>query len=216
VRAAEFISDQWIDVSVTIQDGMVHWPGDDAVSIRRAMEIKKGDDANVTAISMSAHTGTHIDAPLHFIDGGKDISQVALSKMVGKATVVEILNSKSITVEKIKLLNISEGHRILFKTDNSKHDWTMQSFNKHYIYLEGDAARYLCDKGVVCVGIDYLSIGGEQNEKEVHQTLLEAEIVIIEGLNLRHVSAGEYEMVCLPLKLSGADGAPARVILKRS
>jgi arylformamidase len=205
----------WIDISVTIQDGMVHWPGDERVNLHRTSSINDGEEANVTAISMSAHTGTHIDAPLHFIKDGKDVTQIALDKLTGEANIFQIENEQAITLEVIKNFEINKGDRVLFKTKNSEKDWTMRPFNKNYIYLATDAAKYLKEKGVACIGIDYLSIAGEINGAEVHKILLGAEICIIEGLNLKNIEPGFYEMICLPLKLKGADGAPARVVIRK-
>jgi arylformamidase len=209
------MNNSWIDISVFIQDSMVHWPGDVPVRIWQTSAIKKGDEANVTALSMSAHTGTHLDAPLHFIDKGKDVTEIPFENLIGNARIYEIKDKHEITLDEIKHFEISKGDRVLFKTKNSDHDWTMQPFNEDYIYLSTDAANYLKNKGVLCIGIDYLSIGGEKNGEEVHKILLGSEITIIEGLNLRDVQPGLYDMICLPLKIKGADGCPARVIVRK-
>jgi arylformamidase len=209
------MKNSWKDITVDIENDMVHWPGDVPVKIQRTKEIVKDGDANVTAFSMSAHTGTHIDAPLHFIKDGKDVTQIALDKLNGKTKIFQIEDEQQITLEEIKNFEINNGDRILFKTKNSDEDWTMQPFNEKYIYLGTDAANYLKEKGIVCIGIDYLSIAGRANGEEVHKILLGAEISIIEGLNLRNIEPGLYEMVCLPMKLKGADGAPARVAIRK-
>ena len=205
----------WIDISTTLEDGMVHWPGDIPVRIQQTSSLAAGDEANVTSLSMSAHTGTHVDAPRHFIAEGKDITQLSLEVLTGPAKIFHIQDPKIITLTEIKDLPITVGDRILFRTRNSDQDWTMQSFREDYVYLATDAALFLKAKGIVCVGIDYLSIAGKENGAEVHKQLLGAGIVIIEGLNLRETEPGNYEMVCLPLKIKGADGAPARVIIRK-
>jgi len=209
------ISSAWLDITMPIRNGMVHWPGDVDVEIHKTSSIEKGDDANVTELRMSAHTATHVDAPLHFIAGAKDVTEFNLNVLTGLAKVFSIKNTGSITLDEISAMKISEGDRVIFKTRNSEKDWSMLPFRENYIYLETDAALYLCDKGITCVGIDYLSIAGEKNGAEVHRLLLEKEIIIIEGLMLDGIEEGDYEMICLPLKIKGADGAPARVIIRK-
>ncbi len=203
-----------IDITTTIQDGMVHWPGDIDVSLNKSNSIKNGDDYNLTSLSMSAHTSTHMDAPLHFIDGGKSISEIPLDAVIGKAKVIYIDDENVIKVEELKRHEIKEGDRIIFKTLNSAVDWCMKDFTENYIYISNDAAKYLADKKIKTVGIDYLSVSGMDNGVEVHNTLLGAGIWIIEGLALKDVEPGEYELICLPLKLLGSDGSPARAVLK--
>ncbi len=209
------MSNSWIDISVFIQDSMVHWPGDIPVRILQTSLINKGDEANVTELSMSAHTGTHLDAPLHFINKGKDVTEIPFENLIGRAKIFEIKDKHAILLNEIERYEISKGDRILFKTKNSDHDWTMMPFDENYIFLETDVAKFLRDKGVACIGIDYLSIGGAKNGEEVHKILLGSEITIIEGLNLRGIEPGLYEMICLPLKIKGADGSPARVIIRK-
>lgn len=209
------VSSAWIDITTPIQDRMVHWPGDEDVKIYHTSKIEEGDDANVTALKMSAHTATHVDAPLHFIAEGKDVTELDLDSLIGLAKVFVIKNTVSITLDEIRKLQITEGDRVLFKTRNSEKNWATMPFQKNYVYLETDAARYLCDKGVRCVGIDYLSVSGMENSEEVHRLLLEKDIIIIEGLMLDETDEGDYEMICLPIKISGADGAPARVLIRK-
>jgi arylformamidase len=215
VSNSSHVSSKWIDVTMSIRNGMVHWPGDLEVEIARTSSIEKGDDANVTALHMSAHTATHVDAPLHFISGGSDVTAFDLDTLIGLAKVFFIRDTERITLDEIRKLKISEGDRVIFKTRNSEKDWAMLPFQKNYIYLETDAAQFLCDKGIISVGVDYLSVAGKENSSEVHKLLLEKEIIIIEGLMLDGVEEGDYEMICLPLKIENADGAPARVIIRK-
>lgn len=207
---------EWMDVSATISDGMVHWPTDPPTSVFKAEEIGvNGGIANVTAISSSAHLGTHVDAPLHFFADGIDVASVDLSRLTGRTKVLQIKHAQSINLADIKNLGIGKHDRVLFRTRNSDTDWERQPFNENYVYLAEDAAVYLATKEVLCVGIDYLSIGGGDGNPAVHRILLGKSIAIIEGLKLGGVEPGVYDMVCLPLKIAGSDGAPARALLRR-
>jgi len=208
--------DTLIDISVTVRSGMVHWPGDPAIKISSIHSIRKGDAANVSKIDMGSHTGTHMDAPYHFIQQGKGIDQMPLDATIGKARVIEIDDRVSIRPEELRKHRIQRGERILFKTKNSSRLWGENLFVKDFIYLSVGAAKFLAKRRIKMVGIDYLSVGGYKEDGAVtHRTLLKAGIWIIEGLNLSPVKAGEYELMCLPLKLQHGDGAPARAILKR-
>ncbi|MFM7022152.1 MAG: cyclase family protein [Flavobacteriales bacterium] len=208
-------SEGWIDVTVDIRHGMLHWPGDHDVEITKSASIPEGSAANVTYIQLSAHTGTHVDAPLHFIDGGKDIASIALHRLMGKVKVIEISDPKEITLKEIKDKITADDQRVIFKTRNSQSDWFMKDFTESFVYLATDAAIFLREKGILTVGIDYLSIAGMDNGIEVHRILLGEEIFIIEGLDLRNIQSGDYEMICLPLKIQTSDGSPARVLLKK-
>lgn len=209
-------TDKWIDISATISDGMTRWPDDPPVQISKAETIGvNGAEANVTQISTTAHVGTHIDAPLHFFEDGIDVASVPLEKLVGKAKVFQIRNSKEIGLAEIRDFDIEAGDRVLFRTLNSETDWEHLPFIEDYVYLATDAAKYLAEKKINCVGIDYLSLGNKANDSEVHRLILGSGIIIIEGLKLKGIGAGEYEMVCLPLKIKDSDGGPSRVIIKK-
>lgn len=205
----------WIDITATIFDGMTRWPDDPHVQIGRVAAIDEGAEANVTAISTTAHVGTHIDAPLHFIPDGADVASVPLEKLVGAAKVFHINNSKEISLGDIQYLDIAEGDRILFRTRNSETEWEQLPFMEDYVYLSTDAANFLAKKRISCIGIDYLSLGNKDNDPEVHKLILGTSIIIIEGLKLRDVTPGVYDMVCLPLKIKDSDGAPCRVIIRK-
>ncbi len=207
-------NDDWIDITMPIENNMVHWPGDTDIVIKRTNSIANGDDCNLTNLSMSAHTSTHMDAPLHFIDNAKDISTLPFDAVIGSAKVIKIENRISINLEELKKYNIEENDRLLFKTNNSSIDWRMKDFIKNYVFLSTEAAKYLVEKKVKTIGIDYLSIAGLNNTSEVHEILLGAGIWIIEGLALKDVSEGTYELICLPLNLIGSDGAPARAVVR--
>jgi arylformamidase len=209
------MTEDWIDVSVPLRTGMVHWPDDPPVSIEREQDIERGDVATVSSLSMGAHTGTHIDAPLHFFRTGKSIDTMPLTATLGRARVIEIHDPESIKPDELRPHEIQRDERILFKTRNSARCWQTDDFVEDFVYISPEAARYLAAQRVQTVGVDYLSVGGFfRDGVETHHALLEAGIWIIEGLNLSSVAPGIYELVCLPLKIEGGDGAPARAILR--
>ena len=206
----------WIDISVPLRSGMVHWPGDPPVQIERRLALDRGEVMNLSTVSMSLHSGTHMDAPLHFLREGASLDEMPLAATVGRARVIEIRDPESIKPEHLAGRRIRRGERILFKTRNSKRCWARAEFCEDFVYISKEAARYLAERRVQTVGIDYISVGGfHQDTVETHQILLEAGIWIIEGLNLGGVRPGRYELVCLPLRVLRSDGAPARAILRR-
>ena len=210
-----YVSSGWIDVTVPIRVGMVTWPGSATLQIERRRAIERGDSANVSNICMEVHTGTHMDAPLHFLDSHKSIDQMPFDAAIGPARVIEIRDTESIKPEELKQYNIQRGERILFKTQNSQTCWRTDTFVENFVYITKEAARLLADAGVRLIGIDYLSVGGfKQDLVETHRTLLGAEIWLIEGLDLSGVSAGNYDLICLPLKLVQAEASPVRAVLR--
>jgi arylformamidase len=206
---------RWIDISVPLRNGMVHWPSDPPFEIQRIRDIGKGDTANLSRILMGAHSGTHIDAPLHFVPNGKGIDNMPLEATVGRARVIAISDKESIKPEEIDRHRIRRGERILFKTENSSHVWNTDAFIDDFVFLSKEAASILAERMVRLVGVDYLSVGAFKGDGgETHRILLEAGIWVIEGLDLSQVKPGKYDLICLPLKLVGGDGAPARAILR--
>lgn len=206
----------WKDVSVPIRDSMAHWPGDPECHIKRVNRMEDGAVSNLTHLSMSAHTGTHMDAPRHFIADGLTMEQMPFEAVIGRCRVFELLDcGDQITADDLKKLKFVPRQRVFFKTRNSTRSWAMNEFDKDFVSIRADAAQYLVDLGVVTVGVDYLSIGGYGKDVvETHQIMLGAGIWVIEGLNLSEIKQGYYEMICLPIKLEGADGAPCRVVLR--
>jgi arylformamidase len=203
------------DVTVPITNTMPVWPSDPPVKLTPQSHLSrdKSHTVQLTSIEMGSHTGTHIDAPWHFVQSGRRLNQIPIETLVGKATVFELPGVRSIDDEDIGRLPLSGVERVLFKTENSKH-WNDGRFFEEFVYLEPKAAQVLVDHGVKLVGIDYLSIDKYKSEKHpTHFVLLERNVVILEGLNLGAVAPGEYHMVALPLNLQDADGAPTRVIL---
>ena len=205
------------DVTFPISEKTPVYEGDPAVKIDVASSIANGDAANVTQLCFGAHTATHVDAPNHFIEGTRQVHELELEKLIGDCKVVEI-PSDVIGIAPEHLGNLENVQRILFKTRNSEF-WNEpeKGFRKDFTYISPEAAKVLADANLKLVGIDYLSV--EQfgsKDFATHITLLEKEIVIIEGLDLREVSAGDYELICLPLKVISetGDGAPARTVLR--
>ena len=209
------MSRDFIDISVPVRSGMAHWPGDPDVKLTRTLDMAKGDICNFTELSFGAHTGTHMDAPLHFVERGASIDQLPVHATVGRCRVVEIKARVAIEPKHLEPHKLRRGERVLFKTRNSRRSWKADGFDKNFVSIAQDGAQYLADRGVLTVGIDYLSIGGWQRDGvETHQIMLGAGIWVIEGLNLAKVKPGRYELICLPLKLLGAEGAPARAVLQ--
>jgi arylformamidase len=216
---------RWLDISAALETGMTHWPGDPEVSINRLLSLDRGDEYNLSSLSMCLHTGTHVDAPLHALADGVSIDRMPIQAMMGRARVIEIRGRKHITAGRLRAHRIRRGERILFKTANSARCWYAPSapgamylkpgFVEDFVALAPDAAEFLAERRVRTVGIDYLSIGpdGEEGD-ETHRILLSAAIWIVEGLCLARVRPGSYELICLPLKIPGSDGAPARAILR--
>jgi arylformamidase len=205
----------WIDVSVTLRTGMVSWPGDPPARISHALDMERGDPCTVSLLEMGAHTGTHMDAPAHFVRGGIGIDKMPVDAAIGSARVIPIRDRTSIKADELERHRIRRGERVLFKTHNSNHCWDTDSFVEDFVYLSATAAQYLVERQVGLVGVDYLSVGGFRADGvETHQILLKAGIWIIEGLNLKRVRPGRVQLVCLPLKIAEGDGAPARALVR--
>ena len=212
MSAAKTMSN-WIDISVPLRNGMVVWPGDTPFERTSTLEIANGDPCNLSQISTTAHIGTHMDAPRHYLANGAGIETMPIDACIGRARVIEIHDSEVIRPLELEPHNLAKGERVLFKTGNSTRCWKTDHFQEKYIYIAPETAQYLAGRGVRTVGVDYLSVGGfASGGPETHRILLQASIWIIEGLNLENVDPGEYELVCLPLKIIGSDGAPARRI----
>jgi len=206
----------WIDVSVPLATGMVHWPGDPVPTFERVLDMQHGAEANVTRCRMGVHTGTHMDAPNHFVAGGSGIEEFPLDVGIGRARVITMPKEvQAIGRTELQGCGIRQGERLLFKTRNSSRRWDNRDFQPDFTALNQSGAAFLRQAGVVLVGVDYLSVGlFEADGAETHRTLLSVRIWIVEGLYLAEVSAGEYDMVCLPLRIQGCDGSPARVALR--
>jgi arylformamidase len=210
------VHSEWIDISVPLRNGMVTWPGDAAFERTSTLEIATGSQCNLSQISTTAHIGTHMDAPRHYLAGAAGIETMPITASMGRARVIRIRDPEVIRTSELEPHHLAKGERVLFKTENSGRCWKTDHFLEKYIYIEPEAAAYLAARGVQTVGVDYLSVGGfASGGPETHRILLQAGIWIIEGLMLEHVEPGEYELICLPLKIMGGDGAPARAVLRK-
>jgi arylformamidase len=188
---------------------MVTWPGDPDVIVE--VQPRSPAGGQVSALQLGSHTGTHVDAPLHFIEGGAGIDRMPPDTLIGPARVVEV-SGDVIDAAALRDERFTAGARVLFRTRNSGAD--RSGFDEHYVALTRDAAACLADAGVACVGVDYLSVATRRDDAAaVHRELLARGVWIIEGLDLSAAPAGEYHLVCLPLRVAGGDGAPARAIL---
>lgn len=205
------------DVSVPINQKTPVYEGDPKVEIELKLSMKNGDNANVSSICMGVHTGTHVDSPNHFIEGTKKIIDLDLNTLIGKCRVVE-LSDDIMSIEPEHIETLENVERLLFKTRNSEF-WTNfdQGFRKDFTYISHEAAKTIVEKGIKLVGIDYLSVEAfDADSPETHRILLKNEVIIIEGLDLREVSAGDYELISLPMKIAegAGDGSPSRTVLR--
>jgi arylformamidase len=204
-----------LDVSVPLAAGIPAYPGNPEFELQPVKRIADGQSSNVSRVIMGTHTGTHVDAPQHFFDGSVPVDTLALDLLIGRAHVVDMPRRGGITAEDLAAAGLREDLRVLLKTPNSAL-WNGTAFKPDYTHLTEGGARYLVNQGVKVVGIDYLSVERyKQPGAPAHRALLSQGVIIIEGLNLSEAEPGMYEMYCLPLRIAGADGAPARVVLKR-
>jgi arylformamidase len=205
-----------IDVSLPLDPNVPTYPGNTPFHIEAIKRIANGDSSNVSTLHMSGHAGTHVDAPRHFFDDGPGVEQLSLEMLCGRARVIELTTRKAVTADDLAQFDLTEDVRLLIKTHNSRL-WGSPAFHSDYIGVTEPAAKFLVEHGVKLLGVDYLSV--EEFKKPgapAHRTLLGGGTIVVEGLNLRDVEPGTYEMFCLPLSVVGADGAPARVVLRRS
>jgi arylformamidase len=203
------------DISLTISPDSVVWPTDPRVVLERIEKIEDGANANVSRIDISVHTATHVDAPFHFINGAETVENLPLKTLTGRAYVLHLPDVDEIDAAVLERSEIPpRTRRLLFKTRNSEY-WANQAskFQEDFVGISEDGARFLVDRGVKLVGVDYLSVAPYKQSRPTHQVLLQAGVVIVEGLDLSKVSQGRYTLYCLPLKLAGSDGAPARAVL---
>ncbi|PYR90979.1 MAG: cyclase [Acidobacteria bacterium] len=204
-----------VDVSVPLQPGLATYPGNPEFELQPIKRVAAGGSSNVSRLVMGTHTGTHVDAPRHFFDDAAGVDTLALDLLIGRARVIDVPLRGGITEVHLAQAGLREDLRVLLRTPNSALWNSGEAFHQDYTYLTEQGAKYLVEQGVKVVGVDYLSV--EQFKKAgapAHRALLGDNVVIIEGLNLSDAEPGTYEMYCLPLRVTGADGAPARVVLK--
>lgn len=208
---------EWIDVSVAIRDGMVHWPTNPPVAVERVLDMAHGARANVSRIALGVHTGTHVDAPVHFRPEGGGVDDIPIDALIGPARVIQIHDPVHVTVRELEAAGVAAGERILLKTRNSPAAWQRSpEFVPDAVHLSTEAAQWLGERQVLMVGIDYLSVGGftTRNGLAVHHALIDRGVWILEGLDLTAAPEGPCDLICLPLKIAGADGAPARAMVR--
>ena len=204
-----------LDVSLPLDARLPIWPSNPSFDLTPVKQIAAGASSNVSRLTLGTHTGTHIDAPRHMIDGAPTLDQVSLDALIGPGRVVAVDAERAIEARHVDGHALQGSTRILFKTRNSTF-WGTPQFRSDFVFLTEEAARMLVDAGVRLVGIDYLSV--EEYRKPgapAHKALLSSGVVIVEGLDLSSAEPGPYEVICLPIHVMGADGAPARVILRR-
>ena len=205
-----------IDISVPLDARLPSYPGNAPVELAAVKRVARGDSSNVSTLHMSVHGGTHVDAPRNFFDEGGDTDGLPLDLLCGRARVIEVTSRTAITAADLARVNLTEDVRLLIKTHNSRL-WGDATFHPDYVGVSESAAKHLVDHGVKVVGVDYLSVEPFRTPgAPTHHILLGAGTIVIEGLNLRDVTPGVYDMYCLPLRLVGSDGAPARVVLRQS
>ena len=205
-----------VDVSVLLAPGLPTYPGNPEFELQPVKRIKDGGSSNVSRLVMGTHTGTHVNAPRHFFDDRPGVDALPLELLIGRARVLDVPVRGGIGREHLAPAGLRDDLRVLLRTPNSALWNSPTGFHQDFTYLAEDGARYLVDQGVKVVGIDYLSV--EQFKKAgapAHHALLGSGVIIIEGLNLSDADPGQYEMYCLPLRIAGGDGAPARVVLER-
>lgn len=205
------------DISLTLSPSLVVWPGDPPVTITQPASMDRGDGFSITRLDIGAHVGTHVDAPAHFVRGGDGVDKLSLDVLIGPAVVVDARAVSALTADVLESLSIPAGaQRLLFRTRNSEL-WRKEHpvFDEDFVAVTADGATWLVEHGVRLVGIDYLSVAPFTDSAPTHQILLAAGVVAVENLNLSGIEPGEYQLCCLPLKIAGADGAPARAVLMR-
>jgi arylformamidase len=209
---------QIFDITLTISPGLPVWPGDPAIQFNQLSDMNKGDSCNVTHISMGVHVGTHVDAPHHFLNDNRTVEDLDLYILTGQAYLIEFpYLVDQISDKLLEVASIPAGvERLLIKTRNSEL-WSRgtKEFFNGFVAINNDGAKWLVQKGIKLIGVDYLSVAPFGDGVPTHRTLLKAGVIALEGLNLSQVSAGYYDLYCLPLKLGDSDGAPARVILMK-
>lgn len=204
------------DISVPLTSGIPVWPGSVGFRMTRTLDLERGDPATVSRLDCDVHVGTHVDAPCHFIAGRAGADELPLDVLVGPALVVHLPDAREIGVAELESAAIApETRRVLFRTSNAAR-WERSTFDPSFVALTPEGAAWLVRRGIKLVGVDYLSVQRFHDaEPLTHRTLLDAGVVVVEGLNLADVPVGRYRLTCLPLRLVGSDGAPARAILEQ-
>jgi len=208
---------RYIDITLALGPGLPTWPGHPAFELESLRSIASGASSNVSRLSMSVHTGTHVDAPRHFFQDGADADSLRIESMLGRAYVVNLAKVERVTAADLERARVpSRIRRLLIRTRNSEY-WSQgeATFREDFVGLDASAAQWIVGHQMQLVGVDYLSVAPWKEGRPTHEILLRAGVTVVEGLNLQHVKAGRYRVFCLPLRILGSDGAPARVVLER-
>lgn len=206
---------RFYDISVGLSTDLPVWPGDPLPEVIRVSQIADGDSDNVTRITCTVHTGTHVDAPLHFIEGGRSVEDLSLEAMIGRVYVIDLPKASVLDAKTLERAGIPpRTRRVLFKTKNSSL-WAqgVRSFQKDFVGLDPSGAEWIARKGMQLVGVDYISVAAIEQGDKTHRILLQAGVILLEGINLNRIRQGRYTLYCLPMKIVGSEGAPARAIL---
>jgi len=206
------------DITLTISPDLPVWPGDPPVKIERVAKIEEGANSNLSRMSIGVHTGTHVDSPLHFLTGGNGVESLPLNILIGRAYVLNLPDADIITASVLQQSSIpTETNRLIIKTRNSQYLAHKDPvFRTGFVGISADGAEFLVGLGIKLIGIDYLSVAPYKQSRPTHEILLKSDVVIVEGLDLSNITQGQYTLYCLPLKIAGCDGAPARAILVSS
>lgn len=208
--------DEIIDISVPLTKEMPIWPGSSGPRLIRMKTLEDGDASTASRLECDVHSGTHVDAPMHFLEKGNGVEALSLDGLIGPAYVADLAEMPFVNADSLDSLGLPRGtERLLLRTRNSKL-WAsgVCEFTPDYVALTPDAAQWIVDQGIRLIGIDYLSVQRFEDGPLTHQILLKAKVIILEGLSLVAVSSGTYELICLPIFLVGAEGAPARAVLR--
>jgi arylformamidase len=206
-----------IDITVPLTTQMPVWPGCNGIRITPTMSLENGDSSNVSRLDINLHTGTHVDAPRHFLHNGTTVERLPLDAFIGPTYVAHLPEAADVTPRNLTDLNLPSGtERLLLRTRNSEL-WAAKTteFKEDFVALTHEAAQWIVDKKIRLIGVDYLSVQRYSDDSRTHQILLGADTIVLEGLNLSNVIAGFYELICLPLRLVGAEASPARAILRQ-
>jgi len=204
---------KYYDISLNLSPDTVRWVVAPPMEVHERRRMSRGDDANATALTVSCHAGTHVDAPFHFLPEGAGIDAVPLERFVGPALVHAVDTDRYITAEHVKAIPLDGATRVLFKTRNSQL-LKRREFEPNFVAFSVDAARALVGRGVQLVGLDYLSVAHADQQVQVHRAFLDHGVVLLEGVDLSEIAPGRYELMCFPLRLRGLDGAPCRAVLR--
>jgi len=204
---------KYYDISLNLSPDTVRWIVAPPMEVHERRRMSRGDDANATALTVSCHAGTHVDAPFHFLPDGAGIDAVPLERFVGPALVHAVDADRYITAEHVKEIPLDGATRVLFKTRNSQL-LKRREFEPNFVAFSVDAARALVGRGVQLVGLDYLSVAHADQQVQVHRAFLDHGVVLLEGVDLSEIAPGRYELMCFPLRLRGLDGAPCRAVLR--